>query len=249
MPTFNRGWVIRRAIESVLKQTFSDFELIVIDDGSTDNTQEILSSFTDKRLGTVRQGTNSGTAVVRNIGLKKSGGGLIAYLDSDNLWYPNFLEVMTSELTSELVLAYSGQNTLLVGGDRKNPSIIGRKVRNETYNPARLTYENFIDINAVVHKREVLEEVGYFDESLKSLEDWDLFVRIAIRYPFRIKHVDQVLGEYYFFLKETTSTVENTSFSEEALLDYFGIRKPIETAGDGTKILDKIKTSIGDTGR
>src|SRR5258706_2090128 len=138
MPTYNRAWIIERAVNSVLNQTYSDFELVILDDASTDNTKEILSKFEDKRIRTEYLKENKWVSVVRNIGVKLAQGELIAYLDTDNLWYQNYLEVMVTEFSSDYVMTYSGQNLFLVGGNKENPKIIARSIRDNKYNPTLL---------------------------------------------------------------------------------------------------------------
>lgn len=241
MPTYNRDWIIERAIKSVLGQTYSDFELIIIDDASTDNTKEILSKIADKRIRTHFLPENKRVSMVRNIGIKLAKAELIAYLDSDNLWYPNYLDVMISEFTNDYVFIYSGQNTFLVGGNKTNLQIIGRSIRNNRYNPTALPKGNFIDINSVIHTKKIIEEIGMFDENLATCEDWDLFARIAIKYPFKIKFISQVLGEYYFYLKSTLDTVTNSEISDEQLRRDFNARIP---TGDDKYIQEKIQNML-----
>lgn len=237
MPTFNRGWIVGRAIKSALEQSFKDFELIIVNDGSTDETDTELKQFTDGRIVIIKSEINGGLSHARNLGLKKAQGELIAYLDSDNLWYPHFLEVMLEAFDKDVVMAYSGQNLLLVGGTKVEPKVLGRKTRNEIYNPSKLLTGNYIDVNCVVHKKKVLEEIGYFDETLKVLEDWDLFAKIAIKYPFGIKHIDQVLSEYYFYLPETETTLSNQKW-QEWIIKMFGLEK---AEGDKLKIENKLQ--------
>lgn len=243
MPTYNRGWIIERAIKSVLAQTFADFELIIIDDASTDNTKDVLSKFDDPRIYTEFLSENKKVSAVRNIGVQKAQGEFIAYLDTDNLWYPQFLEVMLSELTDEYVLAYSGQNLFLVDGNKENPQIISRKIRNDSYNPIWLLKGNYIDINSVMHTKKIVEEIGMFDENLSTCEDWDLFARIAIKYPFKIKHVAQVLGEYYFYLKNVSDTVTNGYANDEDARAWFNARIP---SGDDKYIQEKLQKLLSE---
>src|SRR5260221_13463342 len=112
MPTFNRAWIIERAIRSVLAQTFNDFELLVVDDGSTDDTQEKLQKIQaqDPRIKIIKLETNQGAPAARNAAIAQAQGEIIAYLDSDNVWYPTNLEVMLEELTPTYMIVYSGQN-------------------------------------------------------------------------------------------------------------------------------------------
>lgn len=237
MPTYNRSWIVGRAIKSVLEQSFKDFELIIVNDGSTDDTDLVIKHFTDDRIIIVKSETNGGLSHARNLGLKKAKGEIVAYLDSDNLWYSEYLGVVCGAFDKDTMMVYSGQNLLLVGGTKDNPKVMGRKTRNEKYNPAMLLSGNYIDINCVVHRRNILEEVGYFNESLKVLEDWDLFVRIAIKYPFSIKHIDQVLSEYYFYLPETEATLTNQKWPEW-VKKQFGLDKK---EGDELQIINMIQ--------
>jgi len=210
MPAYNRGSIILTAIDSVLEQTFTDFELIVIDDGSTDDTKKVIAQRSDPRLHVLEQ-TNKGAAAARNLGIKKAAGTYVAYLDTDNVWHRNFLEIMVSAIDDN-VLVYSSRNLLLCDVKNGKPKIIARKVDRPAYNPTELLNRNFIDTNAVLHKRSVFKAVDAFDENLKTLQDWDLFVRMAIAFPFGIKHVDQVLCDYYFFTPQVFSTITNTNF-------------------------------------
>lgn len=245
MCTYNRAWIIDRAIESIMGQSYQDFEIIIIDDGSTDNTSNHLKQlYSDERIHIVTSQVNRGVAVSRNIGLKKAKGELIAYLDSDNLWYPNYLEMMLPAFdTREVVFAYSGQNTLLVGGTRKQPKILGLKTRNYPYNPCALMQANYIDIGCVVHRKSLMKQVGYFDEKLETFEDWDLFARIALEYPFGILHIDQVLSDYYFYLPKTEPTVTNQRWPKW-IEGQFGLTK---TEGPELTVKNKIKRIINKT--
>lgn len=240
LPTYNRSWIIARAVKSVLDQTFEDFELVIIDDGSTDDTDEVLKKFSDSRIKLIKTEVNGGVCRARNLGLKNAKGELVAYLDSDNLWYKNYLEVMVDAFKKNIVLVYSGQNLILIGGAKDSPKVLGRKTRNEKYNLTKLTYGNYIDISCVLHKKAVLAEVGYFDENLKVLEDWDLFARIAIKYPFGVVHMDQVLGEYYYYLPVTGATQTNKNW-QKWVERHFGIDKK---QGDELKVVNKISKLI-----
>jgi glycosyltransferase involved in cell wall biosynthesis len=222
MPTYNRGWIIERAVHSVLAQTYTDFELIVIDDGSTDSTIEQLQRIDDRRLVVV-QSDHRGQAVARNIGLAHTQSDLIAYLDTDNTWHANFLEVLVSELTADYVMAYCSQHLFLVEGTRQSFKIIGRKVRSVPYNPVSVVSGSYIDTNSVLHRRSVITEFGGFDEQLTALTDWGLFSQIAARHPFAIKHVDQVLCDYYFYPRSLTTTTTNSKNSDAQVRGEFGL--------------------------
>jgi len=240
MPTYNRGWIISRAIKSVLEQSYKDFELIIINDGSTDNTDLVLSKFNEERISIIKLETNGGLSHARNIGLKKATGELIAYLDSDNVWYKDFLKVNIESFDDQTKMVYSGQNMFLIGGTKEEPVVLARKTRNLEYNPVKLTRENYIDVNCAVHRKTMLEEVVSFDETLKVLEDWDLFVQTAIKYPFGIKHIDQILGEYYYYMPDTAETLSNKQW-QKSIEKYFGVNK---AEGDDLKIKTKIQSLL-----
>src|SRR3989344_3835761 len=191
IPTYNRRLVIGRAIKSVLNQTYSDYELIIVDDGSSDGTRELIQEYAekDKRIKYIYQ-ENGGASSARNFGIKQSLGEYLAFLDSDNEWLSDFLETMVSVLKNRksLLMAYCSENLFLTSEDRDiNGKIIARRVRAEEYNPAKLLKTNYIDINCVILKRELYDNLGGFDENLTSLEDWDYFARVAIAYPFSIR--------------------------------------------------------------
>lgn len=240
MPTYNRGWIIKRAIESILRQNFSDYEVIIVDDGSNDNTESVVSTFKDSRIRFERI-EHKGVAGARNRGVSLAKGDYICYLDTDNLWHPNFLEVMTNQLTNPYVLAYCDENMLLLDSKNLDANIIGRKVRNVDYNPVKLMQTNYIDINSVIHTKTLFKTIGLFDEELTAYEDWDFFARTAIKYPFQIKHVDQVLCDYYYFLSNATPTITNQVISDQNLLAFFQKKEPI---GNEKIISEKISKML-----
>lgn len=238
MPTYNRAWIIERAVRSVLAQTMADWELIVVDDGSTDNTPSVLGQICDPRVR-VEYCQHRGQAAARNHGLAIADSPLIAYLDTDNVWHPEFLEVMAGELRERDVLAYCSQHLFLAEGTRDQWRIVGRKVRSEPFNPVQILMSSYIDTNAVLHRRAVLNAVGGgFDEQLRSSVDWDLFGRIALRFPFAIKHVDQVLCDYYFFPRGMTSTITNNAYGDDQVRAQFGMH---QDTGDGLRIREKLE--------
>ncbi|OGM60207.1 hypothetical protein A2955_04055 [Candidatus Woesebacteria bacterium RIFCSPLOWO2_01_FULL_37_19] len=230
IPTYNRRLVIGRAIKSVLNQTYNDYELIIVDDGSSDGTRELIQEYAekDKRIKYVYQ-ENRGASSARNFGIKQSLGEYLAFLDSDNEWLSDFLETMVSVFKNRksLLMAYCSENLFLTSEDRDiNGKIIARRVRAEEYNPAKLLKTNYIDINCVILKRELYDNLGGFDENLTSLEDWDYFARVAIAYPFSIRHVDTVLVNYYY--SEGFDTITNKMMPKRAIRSYMGLAEPDE---------------------
>ena len=174
MPTFNRRNIISRSINSVINQSFKNFELLIIDDGSSDNTCEFIKERYGKFLdsGKIKyfELNHGGVSVARNFGLKQSKGNIIAYLDSDNQWVHNFLEKMIFELdNNDFNCGYCAVKVYHLNNDSY--------VLNSEFNRKNLLKQNFIDINSFMHKRELYEEKGGFDEKLTRLVDWDLIIR------------------------------------------------------------------------
>lgn len=227
MPTHDRAALLPRAVHSVLGQTMPDLELVVVDDGSADATQEVLASCADPRLRVLRT-EHRGQAAARNCALAVAQGELVAYLDTDNLWAPQFLEVMTQELREDDVAAYCGRHLLLLDGPLDDARVIARRTHSPAYNPASLLKGNSIDLNVLVHRRALVDELGGFDEELRRLVDWDLVVRIVLRHPFAVRHVDQVLCDYHYYQRSQLPSVTNGHYAEAHLLSLFGLGEPDE---------------------
>ena len=179
MPTWNRAKVISDAIASVQAQLFTDWELIIIDDGSTDNTADVVATFAgDRRIRYVKQ-PHAGAAQARNHGLRLAQGSLIAYLDSDNLWYPGFLAAAVNALAADPATdsVYGALITEAHGEDQR--------ILFKLFDRTELVKENFIDINTFVHRRSLVDTCGEFDETLDRLIDWDLILRYTQHKPAR----------------------------------------------------------------
>ena len=240
MPTRDRAPLLSRAMSSVLAQSMPDFELIVVDDGSTDATAAVLGECEDPRLRVLWQ-DHRGVSAARNAALAVATGELVAYLDSDNTWFADFLAVMTSELRPEDLLAYCGRHLFLLDGPLESAHVVARKIHSPVYNPASLLRHNFIDTNVMLHRRWIVEELGGFDENLRRLVDWDLVVRIVLRHPFAVRHVDQVLCNYHYYRASQLSSITNTHFGDEHLERLFGLGQ--RDAVD-THVLDKIAAEL-----
>jgi len=183
IPTFNRDWCLRDAIDSVLAQTFIDFELIVVDDGSTDRTLEILSEYGD-RLRRIHQ-INRGVSAARNCGIGVSTGRLIAFLDSDDLWLPEKLAVQTAffELNRSALICQT-EELWIRNGMRVNPRKRHRKPSGLIFEPSLTLC--LVSPSAVMVRRELFNEVGLFDEQLPACEDYDLWLRVSCRIPIHL---------------------------------------------------------------
>jgi glycosyltransferase involved in cell wall biosynthesis len=189
---YNSEKTIRETVESVLSQTFSDFELIVIDDGSTDSTLEVLSQMEDPRLR-VFSYPNAGVAASRNRGIALASGEYVAFLDHDDLWTPDKLEAQLRALQEDprIGVSYSLVHCIDEAGRFLHPcSRI--TASGDVY--ARLLVTDFLDtVSNPLIRKEALDRIGGFDESLASADDWDILLRLAACYPFACVSAVQVL--------------------------------------------------------
>ncbi|MDM8525768.1 glycosyltransferase [Desulfococcaceae bacterium HSG8] len=180
IPTFNRGWIIQEAIDSVLSQTFRDFELIVVDDGSTDHTQDILGVYQEDII-IIRQ-DNRGVSAARNRGIASASGRLIAFLDSDDLWLPNKLSAQVEFFNSNPdALICQTEEIWIRNGLRVNPRKKHKKRSGMIFEPSLSLC--LVSPSAVMIKPGLLDEIGDFDENLPACEDYDLWLRVSCRYP------------------------------------------------------------------
>lgn len=180
IPTYNRGWIIKEAIESVLAQNFIDFELIVIDDGSTDNTSEILDSYREDI--TVLRQNNKGVSAARNRGLSEASGRFIAFLDSDDLWLPQKLSRQVDFFNSNPdALICQTEEIWIRNNVRVNPKKRHKKPSGMIFEPSLALC--LVSPSAVMIRRSLFEKIGGFDETLPACEDYDLWLRISCRYP------------------------------------------------------------------
>lgn len=207
IPTYNREKMVGNAIKSVLNQTYKNIEVIVVDDGSKDNTQEVIKSIGDNRIRYIRLEKNGGVSRARNIGINEAKGSFIAFQDSDDVWYTNKLYEEMKEMQSDencqmvfckyecktgiyRVVPAEDNFSLDIGKDGLLKSLLGG---------------NKIGMPTVLLKREILKKTGVFNETLCTLEDWELFLRITREGKVR-------------FLKKVLVTVDNSTEGVNALV-------------------------------
>ena len=194
IPTFNRAHVVYRAIDSVLQQTFSNYEIIVVDDNSADDTQEVLESRYGNKIKYIQKNINEGLSAARNTGIEASAGAYIAFLDDDDIWMPDklVLQVEAMKKNSDIGLSYCG--CIMA---REDGSVV-KEVR-----PAKrgnifeeLLYQNYIfgSGSVILIKKDILPKTGSFDVNLTACEDWDLCIRVARDY--QIDFVEKLLVKY-----------------------------------------------------
>jgi glycosyltransferase involved in cell wall biosynthesis len=212
VPAYNAERTIKETIESVQKQTFSDFELIVINDGSTDRTLELLQSIKEPRLRILSY-ENGGLPVARNRGIANATGEFIAFLDADDLWTLNKLELQLEALQQhpEAGVAYSWTYYIDEQGKSLFPGI---RIFYEGNVHADLLLRNFLlnGSNPLI-RRQAIEAVGEFDSTLKSGEDWDFYLRLAASWSFVLVPKYQVL-----YRQSSTSMSSKVNVMKEANL-------------------------------
>lgn len=180
IPTYNRSTLLVRAVESVLGQSFKDFEIIVVDDASTDDTYSVVRSFRDPRIVYVRNDSNKGVSASRNVGISLSKGEFVAFLDSDDVWLPSKLDkqLLLFSGDSDIGMVYTGEVFVNERGEKIREMV--PKYRGYIFNV--LLGKNFISPSSVMVRREVFYRVGLFNEELSYREDYELWLRIAKKY-------------------------------------------------------------------
>lgn len=190
---YNMGQYIDAAVRSVLDQTFTDLEVIVIDDGSSDDTPAVMGGFdADPRVTYVRQ-QNAGQPRAKNAGVRAARGRFIAFCDADDMWVRSKLEkqIHRFQINQQAGVVYSQVATIDPAGDRTG-EISGDGPSGTVLN--ELFVKNFVPFGTSVVRREVFDSIGMFDESLAMGIDWDLWLRAAVRWQFDF--VDEPLYLY-----------------------------------------------------
>ncbi len=195
IPTFNRAHLIRETIDSVLKQTYQNFEIIIVDDGSTDNTAEVVKSYSDPRISYFYQPNSGLPAKARNVGLTRASGEFIAFLDSDDIWFPRKIERQLTEFAKNPELLGIGTNVLLFPGPRKIPSRLPHDSRLDF---KTLLKGSFLYNSSFLIRRSVIEAIGFLDEDcrLRAAEDFDYWLRILHYRDQSILLLREVLTKY-----------------------------------------------------
>jgi glycosyltransferase involved in cell wall biosynthesis len=222
IPTFNRAQKVSRAISSALSQTFNDFEIIVIDDGSVDETSDVLAGFRD-RITLISHSENLGVSAARNSGIKASQSPFIAFLDSDDYWLPEKLDAQVRYfMENPEAVACQPEEIWVRNGARVNPW-------KKHIKPSGDIFEQSLKLcvvspSAVMVRRELLDEVGLFDEDFPVCEDYDLWLRIACRYPIYLVNT-------YLLVKEGGHSDQLSSMLKG--MDRFRIKAMVKLLEEG----------------
>jgi glycosyltransferase involved in cell wall biosynthesis len=194
IPTHNRATLLPRAMNSVLSQTFTDFELIIVDDASQDNTERVVRSISDPRIRYLRHEIGRGGAAARNSGIREAKGKFIAFLDDDDEWLPAKLEkqiaVFCRQTNNDLGVVLCGSKVYRAGTVRQSIP----HTRGWIYEQ-KLSFRHAATTSTILVLSTCLERVGGFDETLPAFQEWDLLLRLSKEYQF--DYVDEVLHIYH----------------------------------------------------
>lgn len=191
IPSYNREKTIIRAIESVINQTYKDMEIIVIDDGSNDNTGTIVSAINDKRVRYIKLEKNMGACYARNYGVNVAVGEYIAFQDSDDEWDSDKLEKQLNYLNKKAADVVFCSFKRHKGG---NSTVFPKKHIEESMLHSMLLNRNYISTQTILGKKECFVAEP-FDNELPRFQDWDLVIRISKYY--KVVHLNEALVEMY----------------------------------------------------
>ena len=223
IPTYNRSHLVGRAIQSVLNQTFTDFELIIVDDASTDNTKEVVESFNAPRIRYIRHEQNKGGGATRNTGIEAAYGEYIAFLDSDDEWLPRKLEKQLlifrgyGKANSKKVV-YTG----ILWIDQESGKIIQKGI---PIKEGWLFYDLFLDNciigggSTVIVPKECIDKVGFFDERLDSCQDLDMWIRLSECFQFCA--IKEPLAKIYIHKERITEDLRAKTQARQRILGKF----------------------------
>jgi glycosyltransferase involved in cell wall biosynthesis len=200
IPTFERVHFLARAVDSVLRQTFADVEVIVVDDGPSEPTADFVRTHPDERVLLRRHDRNRGVSAARNTGIAAARGAYIAFLDDDDIWLPTKLETQLevarktgAEVVHTLVYVTDGDGNVFEAPSERGFALF-REVAAAEYPYHWLLRRSSFFINTFIVRRECIDRIGGFDEELSALEDLDFVHRLRREYAFHL--VDEPLVKY-----------------------------------------------------
>ena len=195
IPLYNKQNSITIAIQSILNQTVSDFEIVVVDDGSTDDSLAVVQAIKDERIRVIHK-ENGGVSSARNVGIKAAKGQYVALLDGDDYWDPTFLEEQLKLIEDFPEAGMWGVNYAFVKHDQTQACFqgMGQDFRGYVENYFGTRHNDLFCSSSVVIRKEVFGVAGYFDERISASEDLDMWYRIILRFP--VVYYDKVLAYY-----------------------------------------------------
>jgi glycosyltransferase involved in cell wall biosynthesis len=219
IPTYNRADILPRALESVLSQTVSDFEVIVVDDGSTDNTEAVVNSYDDPRLRYVRSEERKGANAARNAGIDAAEADIVSFLDSDDTFHPQHLEVAMNRLNN--APSSCGGVFTAFKKVRDGETVTISDAPAEFITQDQLITENVVGgFSTVTLRSEVFETVGRLDEEMPSAQDIEFFIRVLEEYS--LLGIDRPLMTYYYDADRISDDIERKIAGQERLMEKHG---------------------------
>jgi glycosyltransferase involved in cell wall biosynthesis len=221
MPVHNREHTIGRAIESILNQTHASFELIIVDDASTDGTRNVVRFYDDKRIRYIAHAEKLGAPAARNTGIREAQAEWIAFHDSDDIWMPDKLEKQINRVLQnglEHAVYYTGFYRFKHGKREYIPEPDLRRKEGDIHR--ELLVKNFVSTQTVLLPKACLDAVGGFDEEMPRLQDWELWIRLSERYPFCL--VDEPLVHVFYSDNSISASQENLIRAYRLILQKHG---------------------------
>lgn len=232
LPAYNRETLVARAIDSVLAQTFTDFELIIVDDASKDGTRKVLETYRDHpKVRLILSDVNRGGSGARNLGIEAARGALIAFQDSDDVWLPHKLaaQVAALDATPQAGLCYCASLFYGEGRSYYIPEPVFERFEGDM--SAEILRRNTTSTQVLLVRRDVLERSGPFDARLKRFQDWDLMIRIAQVTEFVF--LPEPMAIIFATPGNISSFVANDAISRAAILtkyEHLFIKNPAHAA-------------------
>lgn len=251
IPTYNRAHILSKTIKSVLEQSYKNFELLICDDGSTDETERLVKSIKDTRIIYLKQ-ENKGPGAARNLGLKNAKGEIIAFLDSDDEWLPKHLEYCIEffELYPEADMVYTQNEIVFSEDSRRKPEHYSYKKKEIPYIEKKegfrlyknLVFNEYLQscISATpctVVKKEVFDKIGLFNEDLSSGQDYEMWLRISNK--FRIGVIRQVTVKVLAQAGSISESILVKNLLNNKLKLYKSIKEKCELDNSQKEIIDK----------
>lgn len=214
IPAYNQARYLKSAIKSVLAQTYTFWECIVVDDGSTDNTFEQVHQFKHPKIKYIYQ-NNAGLSAARNTGMEASKGEFLSFLDSDDCFAPKKLELLIEKMNNCSDLALVAGNAALID---ENGNTIRRKFESSLPDKIhKLLFGNPLHVGSVLLRREWYLKIGLFDTNLRSYEDWDFWLRIVMAGG-KMESINEIVSFYRFHTSQMTRNANQMTEASFAVL-------------------------------
>lgn len=221
IPTHNRAKFLDSAVTSVLNQTFQDFEIIIVDDASTDDTPQVVRQFKDERIKYIRHEANQGGSSTRNTGIANSSGEYIAFLDDDDEWLPKKLKLQVELMENsppDVGGVYTGHTNIDSSSGKRVGVWIPQKRGNIFH---ELFTGNWVGTtSSVLLRKECFEKAGLFDKNLPSFQDYDMWIRISKLFEF--EYIKEPLVKYSVHQNKISTNLDGIRQGMEIMLEKYG---------------------------